>query len=305
MTDGASVGLLGVPLDLGSGRRGTDMGPSALRIAGLTRRIEGLGITVQDHGYVAVAAPETRQPGDATLRFGREIFRTCRRLRDRVRGIVDGGALPLVLGGDHSIAMGTVAGVAAHLLERKGKLGLLWIDAHADLNTPNTSPSGNVHGMPLAVILGRGAPMLLDLLAAQPMVSVENTAILGLRAVDPGEKDRIRRLGVSVYSMKDLDERGVSTCVREALDTVCKNTAGFHLSYDMDAVDPEVAPGVGTPVQGGLTYREAHLACELVAESGRMLAMEVVEVTPMLVMRNKTAQVAIGLIQSALGKRIY
>ena len=305
MTDGASVGLLGVPLDLGSGRRGTDMGPSALRIAGLTRRIEGLGITVQDHGYVAVAAPETRQPGDATLRFGREIFRTCRRLRDRVRGIVDGGALPLVLGGDHSIAMGTVAGVAAHLLERKGKLGLLWIDAHADLNTPDTSPSGNVHGMPLAVILGRGAPMLLDLLAAQPMVSVENTAILGLRAVDPGEKDRIRRLGVSVYSMKDLDERGVSTCVREALDTVCKNTAGFHLSYDMDAVDPEVAPGVGTPVQGGLTYREAHLACELVAESGRMLSMEVVEVNPMLDVRNKTAQVAIGLMQSALGKRIY
>ena len=305
MTDGASVGLLGVPLDLGSGRRGTDRGPSALRIAGLTRRIEGLGITVQDHGYVAVAAPETRQPGDATLRFGREIFRTCRRLRDRVRGIVDGGALPLVLGGDHSIAMGTVAGVAAHLLERKGKLGLLWIDAHADLNTPNTSPSGNVHGMPLAVILGRGGPMLLDLLAAQPMVSVENTAILGLRAVDPGEKDRIRRLGVSVYSMKDLDERGVSTCVREALDTVCKNTAGFHLSYDMDAVDPEVAPGVGTPVQGGLTYREAHLACELVAESGRMLSMEVVEVNPMLDERNKTAQVAVGLIQSALGKRIY
>ena len=305
MTDGPSVGLLGVPLDLGSGRRGTDMGPSALRIAGLTRRIENLGVTVSDHGYVAVAAPETRQPGEETLRFGREIFRTCRRVRDRVRAIVDGGALPLVLGGDHSIAMGTVAGMAAHVGEQRKKLGLLWIDAHADLNTPDTSPSGNVHGMPLAVILGRGAPMLLDLLEARPMVSVENTAILGLRAVDPGEKERIRRLGVSVYSMQDLDERGLSACVREALETVCKGTAGFHLSYDMDAVDPEVAPGVGTPVQGGLTYREAHLACELVAESRRMLSMEVVEVNPMLDERNKTAQVAVGLIQSALGKRIY
>ncbi len=305
MTDGLSVGLLGVPLDLGSGRRGTDMGPSALRIAGLTKRLENLAVTVSDHGYVAVAAPETRQPGDETLRFGREIFRTCRRLRDRVRAIIDSGSLPLVLGGDHSIAMGTVSGVAAHLLEQKKKLGLLWIDAHADLNTPDTSPSGNVHGMPLAVILGRGAPMLLDLLEARPMVSVQNTAILGLRAVDPGEKERIKRLGVSVYSMQDLDERGLSPCVREALETVSKGTAGFHLSFDMDAVDPEVAPGVGTPVQGGLTYREAHLACELVAESGRMLSMEVVEVNPMLDERNKTAQVAVGLIQSALGKRIY
>ncbi len=305
MTDGLSVGLLGVPLDLGSGRRGTDMGPSALRIAGLTKRLENLAVTVSDHGYVAVAAPETRQPGDETLRFGREIFRTCRRLRDRVRAIIDSGSLPLVLGGDHSIAMGTVSGVAAHLLEQKKKLGLLWIDAHADLNTPDTSPSGNVHGMPLAVILGRGAPMLLDLLEAQPMVSVQNTAILGLRAVDPGEKERIKRLGVSVYSMQDLDERGLSPCVREALETVSKGTAGFHLSFDMDAVDPEVAPGVGTPVQGGLTYREAHLTCELVAESERMLSMEVVEVNPMLDERNKTAQVAVGLIQSALGKRIY
>ncbi len=305
MTDGLSVGLLGVPLDLGSGRRGTDMGPSALRIAGLTKRLENLAVTVSDHGYVAVAAPETRQPGDETLRFGREIFRTCRRLRDRVRAIIDSGSLPLVLGGDHSIAMGTVSGVAAHLLEQKKKLGLLWIDAHADLNTPDTSPSGNVHGMPLAVILGRGAPMLLDLLEARPMVSVQNTAILGLRAVDPGEKERIKRLGVSVYSMQDLDERGLSPCVREALETVSKGTAGFHLSFDMDAVDPEVAPGVGTPVQGGLTYREAHLTCELVAESERMLSMEVVEVNPMLDERNKTAQVAVGLIQSALGKRIY
>ncbi|MCZ6785612.1 MAG: arginase [Planctomycetota bacterium] len=299
------MGLLGVPLDLGSGRRGTDMGPSALRIAGLTKRLENLAVTVSDHGYVAVAAPETRQPGDETLRFGREIFRTCRRLRDRVRAIIDSGSLPLVLGGDHSIAMGTVSGVAAHLLEQKKKLGLLWIDAHADLNTPDTSPSGTVHGMPLAVILGRGAPMLLDLLEARPMVSVQNTAILGLRAVDPGEKERIKRLGVSVYSMQDLDERGLSPCVREALETVSKGTAGFHLSFDMDAVDPEVAPGVGTPVQGGLTYREAHLTCELVAESERMLSMEVVEVNPMLDERNKTAQVAVGLIQSALGKRIY
>jgi len=299
------VGILGVPLDLGSGRRGTDMGPSAVRIAGLNTKLEALGYAVRDHGYIAVAPPETRSEGDERLRFGREITRTCLRLRDRVSAILDGGALPIVLGGDHSIAMGTVAGVAEHLDRRGGKLGVLWIDAHADINTPDTSPTGNVHGMPLAAVLGHGDPSLLAIGQKRPMVSVEHSVLLGIRDVDPGERRRIRDLGLAVYTMRDLDERGIATCMREAIARVTDGTAGFHLSFDVDALDPEEAPGVATPVQGGLTYREAHLACELVADSGRLVSMELVEVNPILDERNRTALLAVGLICSAMGKRIY
>jgi arginase len=299
-----TVDVLGVPLDLGSGRRGTDMGPSVIRIAGLTRRLEGMGIKVNDHGYVAVAAPETRAPGDEKLRFGREIQRTCVRLRDRVRGILEADGTPLVLGGDHSIAMGTVAGVSAHLAAKGEALGLIWIDAHADLNTTETTPSGNVHGMPLAAILGRGDPMLLEIGLERPMVDPKRTVLLGQRSVDPGERDRIQRLGLTVYTMKDLDERGFAACLREALDLVLEGAEGIHLSFDMDALDPEVAPGVGTPVPGGLTYREAHLACELVAETDALLSMEIVEVNPILDDRNRTGVLAVELVQSAMGKRI-
>ena len=300
MTRVHAVDLLGVPLDLGAGRRGTDMGPSAIRIAGLSGRLEAMGVEVRDHGYVAVAAPETRTPGDERLRYAKDIRRTCRRLRDRVGGILEAGGTPLVLGGDHSIAIGTVAGVSGHV----STLGLLWIDAHADLNTPETTPSGNVHGMPLAVILGRGDETLLELGHRTPMVDVRHTVILGLRTADAGERERIRRLGVTVYTMKDLDERGFATCMREALQKVTKGTVGFHLSFDMDAVDPGVAPGVGTPVPGGLTYREAHLACELVAETDHLLSMEIVEVNPILDERNRTGMLAVELAQSALGKQI-
>ena len=302
---GREIGLLGVPLDLGSGRRGTDMGPSAVRIAGLTQRMEMLGFAVKDHGYVAAAAPEMREAGNERLRFGREIFRTCLRVRDRVRGILKSGATPVVLGGDHSIAMGTVAGVADHVETKTKRLGLLWIDAHADMNTVESTPSGNVHGMPLATLLGRGDPLLLGISERRPVVSVKHTAIVGLRDVDPGEAARIRKLGVKVCTMKDIDERGIAVCLREALETVSKGTAGFHLSLDMDALDPEVAPGVGTPVAGGLTYREAHLACELAAETERLVSMEVVEVNPILDEANRTAKLAVELILSALGKTIY
>jgi arginase len=299
------VGLLGVPLDLGAGRRGTDMGPSAIRFAGISDRLRRLGVEVHDHGYVAAAAPETREPGDEHLRFGREIFRTCLRLRDRVKGILRDGETPVVLGGDHSLAMGSVAGAAAHVAAAGGKLGLLWIDAHADMNTPDTSPSGNVHGMPLAVLLGKGDPMLLGVGEKSPVVAPRQAAILGLRDVDAGERERIRKLGLAVYTMKELDERGTSACLREALARVTKGTAGFHLSFDMDALDPEVAPGVGTPVPGGLTYREAHLACELAAETGKLISLDVVEVNPILDERNRTADLAVELILSALGKTIY
>jgi arginase len=302
MTDARGVGILGVPLDLGAGRRGTDMGPSAIRFAGLAERLRRLGVAVHDHGYVAAAAPETRVPGDERLRFGREIVRTCLRLRDRVKWILSSGETPVILGGDHSIAMGSVAGTAMHA---GGKVGLLWIDAHADLNTRETSPSGNVHGMPLAVLLGKGDATLLAVGGRKPVVSARHAALLGVRDVDPGERELIRELGLAVYTMKELDERGTSTCIREALARVTKGTKGFHLSFDMDVLDPEYAPGVGTPVPGGLTYREAHLACELVAETGRLLSMDVVEVNPILDERNRTADLAVQLILSALGKRIF
>jgi len=300
-----TAGILGVPLDLGSGRRGTDMGPSAVRLANLSARLEGLGVAVRDLGYLAVAAPETRQPGDERLRFGREIQRTCLRLRERVKAALEAGQFPIVLGGDHSLAMGSVAGAASHLEDGGGVLGCLWIDAHADVNTPQTSPSGNVHGMPLAVLLGKGDPLLLGIGRRVPVLSARHTALLGLRSVDEGERRALRDLGLLVFTMRELDERGVSACVREAIDRVTDGTGGFHLSLDMDALDPEEAPGVATPVPGGLTYREAHLACELVADSRKLVSMDVVEVNPILDERNRTAEVAVELILSAMGKRIY
>jgi arginase len=308
MTDALGVrkvGLLGVPLDLGAGRRGTDMGPSAIRFAGVSERLRRLGMDVHDHGYVAVAAPETRAPGDEHLRFGREIYRTCLRLRDRVKGILRSGQTPVVLGGDHSIAMGSVAGAAAHVAAEGGALGLLWVDAHADFNTPETSPSGNVHGMPFAALLGSGDPQMLSIGESCPVVAPRHAALLGVRDVDLGERERLRRLGIAVYTMKEVDERGASACLREALARVTDGTAGFHLSFDMDALDPEIAPGVGTPVAGGLTYREAHLACELAAETGKLLSMDIVEVNPILDERNRTADLAVQLVLSALGKTIY
>jgi len=303
MNDG--IGILGVPLDLGAGRRGTDMGPSAIRIAGLAERLVSLGVEVVDHGPVAVAAPETHTPGDTNFRFGRAIVRTCRRLRDRAGVIFEAGHMPLVLGGDHSIAMGSVAAAAAHVGAKGKPLGLLWVDAHADLNTPKTTPSGNVHGMPLAAILGRGESDLLEIGFQTPMVDPSHTVILGLRDVDPGEKRRIRDVGITVLSMVEIDEHGIADCMREALAKVTDGTGGFHLSFDMDALDPEAAPGVGTPVPGGLTYREAHYACEAVAASGKLVSMEVVEVNPMLDERNRTGKLAVELVLSAMGKTIY
>ena len=298
------VGILGVPLDLGAGRRGTDMGPSAIRLAGLTAGLERLGIEVRDQGYIAVAAPETRAPGRTDFRFGKEIHHTCVRLRDRVKAILAGGARPLVLGGDHSIAMGTVCGVAAHYAAQGEPIGLLWVDAHADLNTPSSSPSGNIHGMPLATLLGNGDPLLMGLGHASPVVDKSKVAIIGLRSVDPGERAWIRAQGIAHYPMNEIDARGFATCMQEALHVVTNGTCGFHTSFDMDSLDPEAAPGVGTPVPGGLTYREAHLACEMIAETDRLLSLEVVETNPILDDRNRTGRLAVELILSALGKTI-
>ncbi|GIU93622.1 MAG: arginase [Gaiellaceae bacterium] len=293
------VAIIGAALDLGQERRGVDMGPSAMRYAGLEERLVRLGYAVRDLGNVSAAVQEAVTLEDPRARFLPEILETCARLAGLVFETAERGAIPLVLGGDHSIALGTLGGLArAH-----GPGGLIWIDAHADVNTPETSPSGNVHGMVLAAVLGlAGAAFESD---AWPLPAVDPTrvALIGVREVDEREPALLREAGVRVYTMSEIDRIGIERAMRESLDRVAGS--GFvHLSLDVDALDPEVAPGVGTPVRGGLTYREAHLALELVAESGLVGSLEVVEVNPILDRENTTALTAVELVASALGKRI-
>lgn len=290
-------------MDLGGGRRGVDMGPTAIRIAGIAEAVERLGLEFQDLGNVAVPLPESRIPKNKTARFLGEIARCCTRQRRRVESILDDGAMPLVIGGDHSIAMGTVAALSSWYGKRDQRIGLLWFDAHGDMNTPESSPSGNIHGMPCAVCLGRGHPDLLALGDRTPMVEVANTAIVGVRDLDARERQEIRESGVKVFTMRDVDMLGMTEVMRQALEIVTKDTAGFHLSFDLDGTDPAVAPGVGTPVRGGTNFRESHLVMELAAESGRLLGLEMTEINPILDDRNRTAEVAVELILSALGKR--
>jgi arginase len=300
----SQVAVIGAPMDLGAGRRGVDMGPSALRIARLHERLVALGYTVADLGNIVVDQPESAPTGPAKARYLPQIAQTCARLSEMVEAAADGGQVPVVLGGDHSIGAGTVAGMARHFSRQGRKLGLIWIDAHADMNTPETSPSGNVHGMPLACIIGRGPVELAGLAGAIPMIAPENIAIVGLRSVDEMERLHVRETGVHAYTMRDIDERGMPAVIREAIAAASNGTAGFHVSYDMDSVDPSEAPGVGTPVPGGLTYREAHLAMELIGDTERMTSVEVVEVNPVMDIANKTAMLGVDLIMSALGKRI-
>lgn len=298
------IAVIGAPMDLGAGRRGVDMGPSALRIARLHERLVSLGYSVQDLGNVAVDQPESAPTGPTNARYLPQIAHTCARLSEMVEASADRGQVPVVLGGDHSIGAGTVAGMARHFAKQGKKLGLIWIDAHADMNTPETSPSGNVHGMPLACVIGRGPTELAGLAGRVPMVAPENIAIVGLRSVDDLERLNVRSTGVHVFTMRDIDERGMMAVIREAIAAASSGTAGFHVSYDMDSVDPSEAPGVGTPVAGGLTYREAHLAMELIGDSEGMTSVEVVEVNPVMDVANKTAMLGVDLIMSALGKRI-
>lgn len=290
-------------MDLGGGRRGVDMGPTALRIAGIAEAVERLGWSFEDRGNVNVPIPESRIPKNKSARFLGEISRCCRRQRRRVEAILDDGALPLVVGGDHSIAMGTVAALSSWHARRGEQIGLLWFDAHGDMNTPESSPSGNIHGMPCAVCLGRGHPDLVGLGDVQPMVSVANTAIVGVRDLDARERQEIQESGVKVFTMRDVDMLGITEVMHRALEIVNGDTAGFHLSFDLDGTDPAVAPGVGTPVRGGTNFRESHLVMELAAESGGLLGIEMTEINPILDDRNSTAEVAVELILSALGKR--
>ncbi len=298
------VAVIGAPLDLGAGRRGVDMGPSAIRLARLDARLEALGYAVDDLGNVEVDQAESRPVGRENARYLPEITASCRRLSKTVERALDEGRFPLVLGGDHSVAAGTVAGVAKHFRKRKRSLGLIWIDAHADMNTPETSPSGNVHGMPLASLVGMGPEELASLGGFAPKVRPENVVLVGIRDVDQLEKPHIKSSGVRAFTMRAIDERGLRDVMNEAIRIASDGTAGFHVSFDMDSVDPAEAPGVGTPVRGGMTYREAHLALELVCDSGRMVSLEVVEVNPVLDVANRTAELAVELVMSAMGKRI-
>jgi arginase len=298
------IAIIGAPMDLGAGRRGVDMGPSALRVAGLNEKMASLGYEIEDLGNIVVDQPESLPVGPENARYLPQIAHTCARLSEIVSQAADDGRVPLVLGGDHSVAMGTVAGMTGHFRKQDEKLGLIWIDAHADMNTPESSPSGNVHGMPLACIVGLGPAELTHLGGVAPMVEPRNVAIIGLRSVDEIERLNVRGAGVHPFTMRDIDERGLRSVMREAIERATRGTAGFHLSFDMDAVDPVEAPGVGTPVRGGITYREAHLAMETICDSGRMTSIEVVEVNPVIDEVNRTALLAVELIMSAMGKRI-
>lgn len=298
------VSIIGAPLDLGQNRRGVDMGPSAVRVANLNARVASLGYEVEDLGNVPVDQPEASPEGHPHAKYLPQIAATCHRLGLQVSQALARGTMPLVLGGDHSVAVGTVSGVS-HFFQQQGKrIGLIWLDAHADMNTPESSPSGNVHGMPLACIAGLGPPELTDLFGYSPKVAPANTVIVGLRDVDALEKPHVRDSHVRAFTMRDIDERGLRQVMRDAIAMASDGTAGFHLSLDMDFVDPQDAPGVGTPVRGGATYREAHLAMEMICDSGNMLSMEVVEVNPVIDEVNRTADLAVELIMSGLGKRI-
>jgi arginase len=293
------VAIIGAELDLGAGRRGVDMGPSAIRYAGLGDRLQAIGLRVDDLGNVDAALPETVAAGDERARFLPEIRATCERIADRVAHAATDGRIPLVLGGDHSIALGTVGGLAS----RGGAGAALWFDAHGDLNTPKTTPSGNVHGMPLAAALGRAADGFGSEAWPLPALDPARVSLIGVRSLDEGERRIVRELGLAVFTMSEIDRRGMEHVVREALDRA-GGAPFLHVSLDMDVVDPDVAPGVGTPVRGGLSYREAHLAMELIAESGLLDSLEIVEVNPILDRMNETAALAVELAASALGARI-
>ncbi len=299
-----SVHIIGVPLDLGAGRRGVDMGPSAFRIAGLDVQLAGLGMTVVDRGNVPAPQRETSRPVDPRKKYISEIAGVCRLVFDEARAALRDGGLPLVLGGDHSLGAGSVAASASWVRETSGTpLGLIWVDAHGDMNTPETSTSGNVHGMPLAALLGQ-EPAELAELAGPPSVQPQHTVLLGVRNLDEREKGRIRASGVHVFTMKDIDRDGMARVAERAIALASDGTAGLHVSFDMDVCDPSIAPGVGTPVRGGLDYREAHLLMELVADSGRLVALDLVELNPTLDVRNTTAELGVELALSALGKNI-
>ncbi len=298
------IAVTNVHLDLGAGRRGTDMGPSAMHVAGLLPKLRDLGHTISEIQSIGTQTYEEGDPGEQSARFLPVIHKVCSDLADVVESAVDVGRFPLVLGGDHSQAIGTVSGIT-RVWKRTGKrLGVLWFDAHTDMNTPDSSPSGNIHGMPLATLLGTGDPTLVALAGGEPALRPEDVVVFGARDVDAAESPVVKELGVRVYTMSEIDRRGTAVCAEEAIAHISRFTDGLHLSFDLDGVDPKDAPGVGTPVPGGLSLRESHMICEMMSQTGRLAGMEMVELNPTLDQANHTGQLAVWLIQSALGKRI-
>ena len=291
-------------MDLGQSRRGVDMGPSALRVAGLLPRLKQLNHQVDDIGNIPVKQPEEQHYGEKRAKYLNEIVETCSGLAEMTEKALAEGFTPLVLGGDHSIAAGSAAGVASHFRKQSKRPGLLWLDAHGDMNTPDSSPSGNVHGMPLASIIGYGAPEMVDMLGFHPKIEPRNVALVGIRDLDAKERRLIKDSGVHVFTMRDIDERGMREVMSEAIRFASDDTDGIAVSLDMDFVDPSDAPGVGTPVRGGVTYREAHLAMEMIADSEAMVSLEVVEINPVIDLHNKTALLGVEMVCSGLGKKI-
>jgi arginase len=302
--DKRHIEIIGVPLDLGAGRRGVDMGPSAIRIADLETKLEQLGHRVSDGGDLDVTIPETQKVGAGKLRYKAPVLAACEELCRRVAKSLRTGRLPLILGGDHSIAIGSVAGSTSHFANLGQSIGLIWFDAHGDANTPETTPSGNIHGMSLAVSLGLGDPDLVGIAGRSPKVLARNAVLIGVRDVDPGERVTLKECGATVYTMRDIDERGMRDVVDEAVGIAGDGTHGIHLSLDLDVVDPEDAPGTGTPVWGGISYREAHLAMEMLSDRANIVAIDIVEVNPVLDTQNMTAILAAELAQGLMGKRI-
>ncbi len=299
------IHVIGVPLDLGGGRRGVDMGPSAFRIAGLDEQLTALGYRVIDRGDLPTPIPETREQQDERKKYIGDIAGICQRVFDLALASHSDGAMPLVLGGDHSVAAGSVGAAATWAKQAKRRpIGLIWIDAHGDMNTPSTSPSGNVHGMPLAALLGHEPSELSQIGGWSPKVLPQHTILIGVRNLDEREKTAVRDSGAHVFTMKEIDRQGIASVVEQAVRLAGQGTAGIHVSFDMDACDPMIAPGVGTPVRGGLNYREAHMVMELVADSGLLTSLDVVEVNPTLDLRNTTAELGTELVLSALGQKI-
>jgi arginase len=298
------IRIIGVPMDLGASRRGVDMGPSALRVAGLQARIKQLGHHVEDMGNIAVKQAEEQHYGEKRAKYLTEISETCKELAGTVQKALEEGLLPVVLGGDHSIAVGTISGVSAHYRKQEKNVGYIWLDAHGDMNTPESSPSGNIHGMPLAAVMGYGAPELVELLGFKPKVQPQNVVLVGIRDLDAQEKRLVKKSGVHVFTMRDIDERGMREVMSDALKFAMDDTAAIGVSLDMDFVDPSDAPGVGTPVRGGVTYREAHLAMEMIADTEAMAALEIVEINPVIDEHNTTALLGVELVCSGLGKKI-
>ncbi|MFZ0061709.1 MAG: arginase [Pyrinomonadaceae bacterium] len=298
------VAILGVPLGYGAGMAGVDMGPAALRVARLNERIAALGYEVSDKGDLHLERPRSPAHPSDKLKYLPEISKACEQVAAEVQMILQAGELPIVLGGDHSIAIGSISGVAAHCRELKQTLGLIWFDAHADMNVPETTPSGNIHGMPLSALLGYGAPALIHIGGFTPKLDPRFCAHVGARDIDRGERELIRKLGMRFFTMREIDERGMSACMDEAIAIASQASGGYAVTFDVDALDPTDAPGSGTLVRGGLTYRESHLALEKIAEAGGMCSLEIVEINTALDINNKTAELGVELILSALGKTI-